>query len=160
MRRESRSRAGFYEVVLSFEGWRVHRGTKMQWLIDRRTSRIDEILPAMKTDIVLDHAASGRRIIIDTKFTSVVTGGWYRDETLRSGYLYQIYAYIHSQIGRGDSMADCASGLLLHPSVGQPPVDETVVIQGHAIRFATVDLTATTNVIRAQLLALCGQALQ
>lgn len=128
----------------------------MQWQIDRRTPGIEKILPAMKTDIVLDHVTSGRRIIIDTKFTSVVTGGWYRDETLRSGYLYQIYAYIHSQTGQGDSMAECACGLLLHPSIGPPLVDETVVIQGHAIRFATVDLSATTNTIREQLLSLCG----
>jgi len=32
----------------------------------------------MRTDIVLDHATSGRRIVIDTKFTSIVTRGWYR----------------------------------------------------------------------------------
>jgi 5-methylcytosine-specific restriction enzyme subunit McrC len=34
-------------------------------------------------------------------------------------------------------------------------VDETVLIQGHAIRFATVDLTETPADIRAQLLRLC-----
>jgi 5-methylcytosine-specific restriction enzyme subunit McrC len=61
---------------------------------------------------------SGQRIVIDTKFTSIVTSGWYREETLRSGYVYQIYAYLRSQVGRGDSFADCASGLL-HPSIGK-----------------------------------------
>ena len=90
------------------------------------------------------------RIVIDTKFTSIVTSGWYREETLRSGYVYQIYAYLRSQVGRGDVLADCASGLLLHPAIGQM-VDETVVIQGHHIRFATVDLTASPADIRAQL---------
>jgi len=33
-------------------------------------------------------------------------------------------------------------------------IDETVVIQGHAIRFATVDLTATAAEIRSQLLCM------
>ena len=36
----------------------------------------------------LEHDASDRRIVIDTKFTSILTDGWYRDETLRSGYLF------------------------------------------------------------------------
>ena len=114
---------------------------------------IAKILPAMRTDIVLDHPPSGQRIVIDTKFTSIVTSGWYREETLRSGYVYQIYAYLRSQVGRGDSLADHASGLLLHPSVGEE-VDETVVIQGHSIRFATVDLTASAAEIRSRLLHL------
>lgn len=53
--------------------------------------------------------------------------------------------------------ADCASGLLLHPAVGQL-VDETVVIQGHKIWFATVDLMGASADIRELLLALCDLA--
>lgn len=147
---------GFYDVVLQPRGWRVRCGGSLSWQIDQKTSGIDKILPTMRTDVVLDHALSGRRIVIDTKFTSIVTAGWYREETLRSGYVYQIYAYLQSQVGRGDPLADCASGLLLHPSVGDA-VDETVVIQGHEIRFATVDLTAPAGEIRSQLLRLCIQ---
>lgn len=150
---------GFYDVVLKPRGWRVRCGGTLSWPIDKKTSGIDKILPTMRTDVVLDHAPSGRRIVIDTKFTSIVTGGWYKEETLRSGYLYQIYAYLRSQVGRGDPLADCASGLLLHPSVGDA-VDETVIIQGHGIRFATVDLTASPSDIRSQLLHLCDPALQ
>lgn len=33
-------------------------------------------------------------------------------------------------LGRGDNLADSASGLLLHPAIGEM-VDEAVVIQGH-----------------------------
>lgn len=147
-----RAIGGFYDVVLSPQGWQVKCGGSLAWQISQKTSGIDSILPSMRTDIVLDHLATGRRIVIDTKFTSIVTNGWYREETLRSGYLYQIYAYLHSQTGRDDALADCAGGLLLHPSIGRM-VDETVVIQGHHIRFATVDLTASVSGIRAQLLS-------
>jgi 5-methylcytosine-specific restriction enzyme subunit McrC len=147
---------GFYDVALQPQGWRVRCGGTLSWQIDQKTSGIDKILPTMRTDVVLDHAVSGRRIVIDTKFTSIITAGWYREETLRSGYVYQIYAYLRSQVGRGDPLAACASGLLLHPSVGDA-VDETVVIQGHEIRFATVDLTAPAGEIRSQLLRLCIQ---
>jgi 5-methylcytosine-specific restriction enzyme subunit McrC len=149
-----RAIGGFYDVVLSPHGWRVRCGGTLGWQIEQKTPGIDQILPTMRTDVVLDHAPSGRRIVIDTKFTSIVTAGWYREETLRSGYVYQIYAYLRSQVGRGDAQADSATGLLLHPSVGSM-VDETVVIQGHRIRFATVDLAATSGAIRSQLLHLC-----
>lgn len=145
---------GFYDVVLQPQGWRVRCGVALDWQIDHKTSGVDRILPTMLTDVVLDHAPSGRRIVIDTKFTSIVTSGRFREETLRSGYIYQIYAYLRSQAGRGDALADAASGLLLHPSVGEE-VDQTAVIQGHGIRFATVDLTASPADIRSRLQRLC-----
>lgn len=149
-----RAVGGFFDVVLSPQGWRVQCGGTLNWQIYQKTAGIDKILPAMRTDVVLDHPPTGRRIVIDTKFTSIVTSGWYREETLRSGYLYQIYAYLRSQVGRGDALSDGASGLLLHPAIGQT-VDETVVIQGQKIRFATVDLSASPADIRSQLLRLC-----
>jgi 5-methylcytosine-specific restriction enzyme subunit McrC len=146
-----RAVGGFYEVVLSIQGWRVTTGNSLAWQIEWSTPAINKILPGMRTDIVLDHLPSGRRIVIDTKFNAILTSGWYREETLRSGYLYQIYAYLRSQAGCGDPFADHAEGLLLHPSVGKS-VDEAVVIQGHCIRFKTIDLTADTSAIRADLI--------
>jgi 5-methylcytosine-specific restriction enzyme subunit McrC len=153
-----RAVGGFFDVVLSPKGWQVKCGGPLAWQIQKRTAGIDKILPMMRTDVVLDHYPSGRRVVIDTKFNSVLTGGWYREETLRSGYLYQIYAYLRSQVGCGDPLADRAEGLLLHPSVGKT-LDETVIIQGHNIRFATVDLTASTQEIRSQLLRMCEPSL-
>ena len=149
-----RAVGGFYDVVLSPQGWQVQRGGTMGWQIEQKTAGIDRILPTMRTDIVLDHPSTRQRIVIDTKFTAIVTSGWYREETLRSGYMYQIYAYLRSQVGRDDPLADTASGLLLHPAIDQM-VDETVVIQGHSIRFATVDLAAAPADIREQLLRFC-----
>jgi len=146
-----RAVGGFYQVVLSQDGWQVYTGKPLGWQINAKTTGIDSILPSMRTDVVLDHVAGGRRIVIDTKFNSIVTKGWFREESVRSGYVYQIYAYLMSQSGSGDSLAQCACGLLLHPAIGQS-VDETVVIQGHPIRFATVDLTAPALAIRQQLL--------
>ena len=146
-----RAVGGFYEVVLENEGWRVRTGMWLDWHMERRTAGVDSILPNMKTDVVLEHGATQRRIVIDTKFAPVLTSGWYREETLRSGYLVQIYAYLRSQAGRGSPVADRAEGLLLHPSVGRD-VDEAAVIQGHPIRFATVDLTASSTEIRRRLL--------
>lgn len=59
--------------------------------------------------------------------------------------------YLRSQEGDCDPLAAHASGLLLHPSVGDM-INEIVEIQGHKIRFATVDLGAEAKEIRIQLL--------
>jgi 5-methylcytosine-specific restriction enzyme subunit McrC len=148
-----RAVGGLYTVVLQPQGWRVRCGGVLTWQIDQRTAGIDRILPGMRTDIVLDHPQGLRRLVIDTKFTAITSNGWHREESLRSAHLYQMYAYLRSQVGRSDPLADRTSGLLLHPCIGMP-LDETVVIQGHAIRFATVDLTASASEIRARLLGL------
>ena len=143
--------AGFYDVVLSPDGWHVEAGKPLNWLVDEQTPGISAILPSMRTDVVLENHSHSRRIVIDTKFNSLLMKGWYREETIRSAYLYQIYAYIRSQENEQDHLSRRAAGLLLHPSIGQT-IDETVVIQGHPIRFATVDLAAEARDIRQQLL--------
>ena len=145
--------AGFYKVVLAGSAWRVHEGRKLTWLIERKTAGIDQILPQMVTDIVLENGDTGQRIIIDTKFNSILIRGWYRDESLRSQYLYQIYSYVMSQKSNDDPLSKDAEGLLLHPAVDNG-IDESVVIQGHKFRFATVDLGADAPMIRRQLLDL------
>ena len=46
---------------------------KLNWSINNPTDGISEIFPSMKTDIVLDNVRESRRIVIDTKFTSIFT---------------------------------------------------------------------------------------
>lgn len=148
---------GFYGVVLP-SVWRVNnRGRVRHWPLsgsDAQKEHIRKILPRMEIDIELDNVEAGRRIIIDTKFTPLLKDGYRRKQSLHSGYIYQIYAYLRSQEGI-DELADSASGMLLHPSTGTM-INEYAVIQGHKIHFATVDLTATYKEIRRQLLEVVG----
>ena len=151
---------GFYSTVLGPRGWSVKPGQWIDWQIEERTktSRIDEIMPGMKTDIVLesppaDEHGDRHRMVIDTKFTGILKPGYHRSSTLKSGHIYQMYAYLRSQERDSDPGSLSSSGLLLHPSVGED-VDESAVIQGHRIRFATVDLAADSTAIRARLMAL------
>ena len=146
-----RAVGGFFQAVLPPTEWHVRTGGTLAWPTSASTDGISRILPGMRTDLVLDDKVGQRRIVIDTKFNAIVTNGWYREESLRSGYLYQMYAYLRSQEGSGDGYSDDAEGLLLHPAVGTT-FDESVVIQGHKIRFMTVDLTASASDIRAELL--------
>ena len=149
---------GFYDTVLSPKGWRVRTGSKLNWQTEAPTPGIESLLPGMTTDIILEHPIraekpTGSRLVVDTKFTSIVGFGQYGNATFHSGYIYQIYAYLRSQEKSADPLSLTASGMLLHPSVGEE-VDEAVTIQGHRIRFATIDLTSNSLAIRNRLLAL------
>ncbi|MYD90571.1 MAG: 5-methylcytosine-specific restriction endonuclease system specificity protein McrC [Caldilineaceae bacterium SB0662_bin_9] len=146
-----RAVAGFYDVVARPYGWTVSAGRWLRWNEQAPSPGIKDILPSMKTDIILEHQDHGHRIVIDTKFTEIVTAGWHRESSLKSDYIYQMYAYLRSQEGLGDRLADSASGLLLHPTIGSD-VDESAKFQGHRIRFATVDLAASAMDIRSRLL--------
>ncbi|WP_411868824.1 5-methylcytosine-specific restriction endonuclease system specificity protein McrC [Vulcanococcus limneticus] len=146
---------GFYRLHLDAPHWVVHTGKALSWPIADATSGITQVFPSMRTDIVIDRSDQPKRLVIDTKFTHVYGRGWYRDLSLRSGYVYQLYAYLRSQEGRGDARADRADGLLLHPAINGD-VDEAVLIQGHQMRFATVDLAGDHGAIKSRLLELVG----
>jgi 5-methylcytosine-specific restriction enzyme subunit McrC len=143
--------AGFYATILDSDNWKVTAGKKMSWQIDSISNGMKEILPSMKSDIQLDHKSTGRRIIIDTKSNSLLVNGWYRDKSIRNGYLYQIYTYLRSQEDANDPISLHAEGLLLHPAI-TTTFDEYVDIQGHRIRFLAVDFSRTIQEIRNQLL--------
>ena len=145
-----RAVGGFYRTVLPSGHWRIQTGGLLKWPLDWYSEGARDILPNMQTDIVLEDQTTARRIVIDTKFTEIVSPGWRRETTLRSGYLYQIYTYLRSQTGQDSTLAE---GLLLHPAIGQM-IDEAISVHGHLIRFATVDLTASGAEIHRQLLKL------
>ncbi len=153
--------AGFYEAVLQDRGWAVYHGRGMSWDVETSEPSVHDLMPQMITDITLErnpagNAANGHRVVIDTKFMSPVTSGQQGKETFRSGNIYQMYAYLRSQEDAGDPLWRTATGVLLYPSVGED-YDEAATIQGHRIRFATVDLAAETKTIREQLLRIVNE---
>ena len=145
----------FYRFHLNPDNWTVITGKPMNWMIYNPTDGIKDILPSMKTDIILDNKIKYHRIVIDTKFTNIFhkRSSWYREKSLKSGYIYQLYAYLRTQEGLGEKLNEDSSGMLLHPAIGED-IDESVTIQGHEMRFSTVDLTQPHEVIRNRLLNL------
>ena len=130
----------FFAVELANDdSWRVSQGRRLTWPLEQATPGIETILPGMQTDIILEDRKGGRRIVIDTKFTEILKNTAHRERVLKSEYLYQIYAYLRSQEGEEGGLGERAEGWLLHPAVGVD-VDELARIQGHDIRFVTVDL--------------------
>lgn len=153
-----RAVGGFYRTELTREhGWHVHPGKTMDWDERDASQGMDAILPGMITDVVLAHRPTGRRIVIDTKFNNAIVTNRFDKRSLRSGHLFQMYAYLRSQAGRGDELADRAEGMLLHPAIGEDLL-ESATFQGHRISFATVDLSAEPAAIRRRLLALVDPA--
>jgi len=143
----------FYRVNLP--DWGVG-AQQLTWPSD---GPLDSRFPVMRTDITLDRP-DGTRLIIDTKFTSALsTPTGHHEPRLHSGHLYQLYAYLHTQAGRGDPAADHADGLLLYPSTDRAPdIDVFATMRDHALRVATLDLTAPPKTLRARLLYLVEAA--
>ncbi len=140
---------GFARVDLEPLGWSVRGSIPLEWQFSSASARLSAVLPRMVTDIILDPPDADRRLVIDTKFTSILGTGRFGDASLKSGYLYQMYAYLRSQEGR-DHRWDASAGLFLHPAVGSE-LYEHAVIQGHSIAFATVDLGGSAAAIRNEL---------
>lgn len=88
--------------------------------------------------------------MLDTKFTAVLTPRRHGGESFTSAHIYQLYAYLRSQAGCGNPFGDGAEGVLLYPSLDRD-LDETVTLQGHRIRFVTVNLALKTNAILERL---------
>ncbi len=140
---------GFARVDLAPLGWSVRGSIPLEWQLSSASAQLGTILPRMVTDIVIDAPDAVRRLVIDTKFTSILGFGRFGDASLKSGYLYQMYAYLRSQEGY-DQRCDMSAGLFLHPAVGLQ-LYEHATIQGHSIAFATIDLGGSATAIRSEL---------
>jgi 5-methylcytosine-specific restriction enzyme subunit McrC len=143
----------FFAVELDASKWRVRQGTWFSWPSELPSSGIATVMPNMKTDIIIENTAACRRIVIDTKFTGIFVSTAYRDAVLKSGYIYQMYSYLRSQEVFGDLRSMEAEGILLHPAI-DIDVDESVTIQGHQIRFVTVNLANSSAEILTRLRSL------
>lgn len=158
LRDETRFRALFERFVRNL----LHARLTAHDVAVERLTWPDELgsplVPTMTTDItVTERAPQGRRLIIDTKFSArALERTRFGSERFRTPNLYQLYAYLQTQSGRGPAYAS-AAGLLLYPAVGDERCD-AMRVQGHTIRVATVDLAAPWPAIEARIIALVHSA--
>lgn len=142
---------------------RFYERTLLEWFVQPHpqwkwpTRDASSFLPCMYPDIVLEHRASRRLIVIDTKFTphALASGRW-GDLRFSRDHLFQIYAYLRSQSHRSPEFA-ASTGVLLYPTA-RFALRERVEIQGHAILWETVDLSRTWEEVESQLLAIPPRA--
>lgn len=148
-----RAVAGFYKTRLKGSRWKVRQQVHLKWPASNRSDGISEWLPSMQKDVDLVNSENGHQIIIDTKFNEILTKNRYDEYKLRSKDMYQIYSYIKTQEDSKDAFIRKTDGLLLHPAIDQT-IDEFAFIQGHCLRFRTVDLTQSSESIQSELLAI------
>ena len=135
-------------------GWQVQHGRKLSWPVGQTSDGIAEHLPGMQTDIELVHTCQKLKLVIDTKFTHIFTDSQYKSEMLRSGYLYQLYAYLRTQEGLLHTQGiERSEGMLLHPLYGET-LDAYVDLQGHRMRFKTINLMSSAEEFERQLLSI------
>jgi 5-methylcytosine-specific restriction enzyme subunit McrC len=75
---------GFARVELEPLGWCVRGSIPLHWQISSASGEIPAILPRMVTDILLDPPNRGRRVIVDTKFSSILGSRRFGGESLKS----------------------------------------------------------------------------
>lgn len=148
-----RAVTGFYDVRFYAMPWTINQQSRQEWPVAAESEKVKEWLPIMIPDIVLVNSRNGHRIFIDTKFSEILIRNRFKELKFHSDYIFQIYAYIKSQDETTDLSIRQTDGLLLHPSVGQT-IDEWAVIQGHRLRFRTVDLTQSSTAIQEELLSI------
>ena len=135
--------ARFYRMHL--DDWNVGSQRIITW----PTVGESAYLPIMKPDVVLTHKPSRNIVVVDTKFTPKSLTD---NEKFNSSHLYQMYAYLRSQ----DHLSlrhRSAMGVLLYPTV-RKHLSQQIDIQGHAVRWESVDLTQPWQAIEQSLLDL------
>jgi 5-methylcytosine-specific restriction enzyme subunit McrC len=123
---------------------------KVLWSEVEGDSEALAFLPEMRTDITL--SAPPRTFIIDTKYYAQCLQSYQNSETIHSGHLYQLFAYLRN-IAPGHPHPDHLEGVLLYPVVTRS-LDLRFRLHGHPIRVATLDLNQPWTGIRDRLLML------
>jgi len=150
---EARMGALFEDFVREFyrreqKNYRV-ASPRLSWR-DAQGSPADlERLPIMRTDVVLSSAE--RTVILDAKFYREALAGQH-GKRVRSGHLYQIFAYLENWDG-SEVGAPLPEGMLLYPVVKRPfAYDYT--LRGKHVRIRSIDLDQDWRKIQADMLAL------
>lgn len=127
-------------------------GEIIEWKFEPADEESRKVLPKMHTDITLTNA--DRKIIIDTKFYKQSLKGQYMD-TLISGNLYQIYAYIDNQEDGTEVTQNC-EGILLYPTIDNN-FEYSYNSGTHRIRAISIDLNQHHDKIKERLLYIVGE---
>jgi 5-methylcytosine-specific restriction enzyme subunit McrC len=122
------------------------RRTRFRWA-NAEGQGVD-LLPTMTTDVTLERP--GHFLVMDAKYTpNALQQPLHGSPTLRSGHLYQLFAYLNNLPTPPDTRLD---GIILYP-LGAGAVDASVSLSGHGLRACTIDLNQHWTLIRRDLLA-------
>jgi 5-methylcytosine-specific restriction enzyme subunit McrC len=150
VRDERRMRRLFERFVRNFYRreqieFRVRRH-RLKWAATGETA----LLPGMHTDVTL--SKRGRVIVVETKYTANQLQEHFGTSSIRSGHLYQLFAYLQN-LAIQVPTSHQVEGLLLYPRAGAGP-NFRCELHGHPLAVATVNLSQDWSGIRNDLLTL------
>jgi len=142
--------ANFYRLHL--KDYNVKAQSRLSW----HAKGENTYLPIMKPDLILEHKASGKLFLIDTKFTAKsLTENLWGKQLFDSSHLYQMYAYLSTQ-ERLSERHQKAIGILLYPEVNGK-LSERIELEDHTIGIECVDLSAPWQDVESQLIKVIGR---
>lgn len=110
----------------------------------------DEMLPAMKSDIMLSRG--GNVLIIDAKYYSHTMQQQFDKRSVHSGNLYQIFTYVKNKEAELAGVPHEVSGMLLYAKTDEEIQPDGVYhMSGNQISVKTLDLNQPFECIREQL---------
>lgn len=111
----------------------------IKWALDADEGRGYDLLPAMKSDVMLSRGDDV--LIIDAKYYSRTTQQYYDTRKLHSGNLYQIFAYVKNYEALLPNKARKVSGMLLYAQTNDDiRPDASYSMSGSRISVRTLDL--------------------
>lgn len=111
------------------------------------TSEPIDFLPVMQSDIML--MDGHRKLIIDAKYYGRIMQSQYEAETIRSGHLYQIFAYVKNE---DKTQSGEVEGMLLYAKTDEDHLpDFSQVIGGNKVSVKTLGLNREFADIKVQL---------
>lgn len=140
----------FYKETLNQSEYKVRRENIDFNLVPIEASPL-EILPIMKTDISI--TTKSKKIIIETKCYQNIFSTNYEKKELRSGHIYQLFAYLQNLEKKGGLNVNC-EGILLYPMTDITISASYQMMGNHRMTIKTLDLSQDWKDIESDLLQL------
>ena len=120
--------------------------SKIDWQLD---SDLDEYLPSMQTDIMLEK--DNKILIIDAKYYNKSMQEQFDKKTYHSGNMYQIFTYVKNKAYEDNSKE--VSGMLLYAKTDEEVTPNSdYVMSGNKISVKILDLNQDFKEIKDNLL--------
>lgn len=124
---------------------------RILWQLDAKADEEElNLLPEMRTDIVVEDRLFNTQLIIDTKYyaQTLVSSQWSDKEKIRNAHLNQLFAYMSNSTYEGK-----INGFLLYPVVDRS-INRDFPVKGKMLGIHTVNLNDDWRNIEASLLGL------
>lgn len=124
---------------------------EMRWRVEDGSAAGRRLIPVMRTDITLRSKVD--LLVMDAKFYADPFPRSWGAPRIRSGHLYQLFAYIKHASAVGERLPVRGALVYAAPNGG---MFERYIIDGHPVTVAAIDLSIPWSKIHEMLLEVCS----